>query len=173
MKRNKLLAIVVTMVIVGFGAILLATSGTDKQTAPDFTLKDMDGNLVSLSDYEGKVIILDFWATWCEPCKALVPLLEKLADEYQGKFILAKVDVDQNQQLAGHFGVRSVPTVKLVKDGQIIDEFSGVIPDTEIRDKRNAHIVAESNIQLEQARTLQQQGQTQQAIDTFQQLIID
>ncbi|MGD8525943.1 MAG: thioredoxin [Thioalkalispiraceae bacterium] len=119
------------------------------------------------------LVLVDFWATWCGPCQTLVPLLEKLADEYQGKFILAKVDVDQNQQLAGHFGVRSVPTVKLVKQGQIVDEFTGVIPDVEIRNKLDAHIENESQGQLEQALALHQQGETQQALEIMQQLIID
>jgi len=120
-----------------------------------------------------QLVLVDFWATWCGPCQTLVPLLEKLADEYKGKFILAKVDVDQSQQLAGHFGVRSVPTVKLVKDGQIVDEFTGVIPDTEIRKKLDTHIANESINQVDEALALHQQGQTQQAIDLLQQLIID
>lgn len=120
-----------------------------------------------------QLVLVDFWATWCGPCQTLVPLLEKLADEYKGKFILAKVDVDQSQQLAGHFGVRSVPTVKLVKDGQIVDEFTGVIPDAEIRKKLDTHIANESINQVDEALALHQQGQTQQAIDLLQQLIID
>lgn len=118
-------------------------------------------------------VMVDFWATWCEPCKTLVPILEQLANEYQGSFILAKVDVDQNQQLAGQFGVRSVPTVKIVKDGQIIDEFTGVIADTEIRAKLDQHINRESDNKIDQANALYTQGETEQAIAMMQQVIMD
>lgn len=118
-------------------------------------------------------VMVDFWATWCGPCQTLVPMLEQLANEYNGGFILAKVDVDQNQQLASQFGVRSVPTVKIVKDGQIVDEFTGVIPDTEIRKKLDAHVSRESDSKVDQANSLYAQGDTEQAIATMQQLIID
>ena len=78
-------------------------------------------------------VLVDFWAPWCEPCKQLGPVLEKLATEYHGSFQLAKVDVDQEPQLADAFQVRSIPTVFLVKDGQIADGFPGVLPEGQIR----------------------------------------
>ena len=78
-------------------------------------------------------VLVDFWATWCGPCKSLGPLLEKLAAEFNGGFLLAKVDVDAEQQLAGYFQIRSVPTVLLIKDGQIVDGFPGVIPEGQLR----------------------------------------
>ena len=78
-------------------------------------------------------VLVDFWATWCGPCKALTPLLEKLAAGYHGAFRLAKVDVDREQQLAGYFQIRSVPTLVLVKDGQIVDGFPGALPEGQLR----------------------------------------
>ena len=70
-------------------------------------------------------VLVDFWAAWCGPCKSLGPVLEKLAQEYAGGFLLAKVDVDKEQQLAGYFQIKSIPTVMLLKDGQIVDGFPG------------------------------------------------
>lgn len=75
-------------------------------------------------------VLVDFWATWCGPCQSLMPILEQLAQSYQGKFLLAKVEIDSQQGLASQFGVRSVPTVKLVKNGQIVDEFTGALPES-------------------------------------------
>ncbi len=79
-------------------------------------------------------VLVDFWASWCEPCKTLGPMLEKLAGEYHGAFELAKVDVDAEQQIAAAFQIRSVPTVFLVKGGQLVDGFPGAIPEGQLRE---------------------------------------
>ena len=79
-------------------------------------------------------VLVDFWASWCEPCKTLGPMLEKLAGEYHGAFQLAKVDVDAEQQIAAAFQIRSVPTVFLVKGGQLVDGFPGALPEGQIRE---------------------------------------
>lgn len=78
-------------------------------------------------------IIVDFWATWCGPCKTLGPILEKLAAEYNGAFKVAKVDVDQEQQLAAMFQVRSVPTMVVFKEGQMLGAIPGALPEGELR----------------------------------------
>jgi putative thioredoxin len=78
-------------------------------------------------------VVMDFWAEWCGPCKVLKPILEKLAEEYQGKFILAKINADHNQDLAAQFGVRGIPSVKAVFNGELLEEFSGAIPEAEVR----------------------------------------
>jgi putative thioredoxin len=84
-------------------------------------------------------VLVDFWATWCGPCKTLGPMLEKLAGEYHGAFALAKVDVDKEQQIAAAFQIRSVPTVFLVKGGQIVDGFPGAVPEGQLREFLSQH----------------------------------
>ena len=84
-------------------------------------------------------VLVDFWATWCGPCKTLGPILEKLCSEYDGAFKLAKIDCDKEQQLAGMFGVRSIPTVVLIRDGQIIDGFAGALPESQVREFLSRH----------------------------------
>ena len=96
---------------------------------------------VSLEEFETKVItpsqnvpvVVDFWAPWCEPCKTLKPMLEKLAEEYAGRFLLAMVNADENPEISQHFGVRSIPSVKVLFQGQLVDEFTGALPEGEIR----------------------------------------
>jgi len=97
---------------------------------------------VSLQDFEEKIVaasfkqpvVIDFWAPWCAPCKVLKPILEKLADEYAGKFLLAKVNSDENQELAVRYGVRGIPSVKAMVKGQIVNEFTGAQPENVVRD---------------------------------------
>ena len=97
---------------------------------------------VSIQDFEAKVllpaqevpVVVDFWAPWCEPCKVLKPMLEKLAEEYKGRFLLAMVNADENPELSQHFGVRSIPSVKVLFQGQLVDEFNGALPEAQIRE---------------------------------------
>ena len=84
-------------------------------------------------------VLVDFWATWCGPCNTLGPLLEKLAADYNGAFLLAKVDVDKEQELAAAFQIRSVPTVMLVKDGELVDGFPGALPEGQLREFLTHH----------------------------------
>ena len=85
-------------------------------------------------------VIVDVWAEWCAPCKQLMPVLEKLAQEYQGAFRLAKVNADEQQELTASLGVRSLPTIILVKDGQAVDGFSEALPESEIRKVLEKHV---------------------------------
>lgn len=118
-------------------------------------------------------VLVDFWATWCGPCQSLMPVLEKLAAEYQGQFLLAKVEIDQQQELATHFGVRSVPTVKLVKNGQIVDEFTGAQGEGAIRALLDRHIERETDKRMAQAIEQYEQGDSEAALQEMQQIILD
>src|SRR4029079_15294617 len=106
----------------------------------DATLAGFEQDVILASSEQP--ILVDFWATWCGPCKTLGPILEKLADEYAGGFRLAKVDVDQEQQLAGYFQIKSIPTVMLLKDGQIVDGFPGALPEGQLREFLQHHGIA-------------------------------
>ncbi len=99
-------------------------------------------------------VLVDFWATWCGPCKTLGPMLEKLAGEYHGAFELAKVDVDKEQQIAAAFQIRSVPTVFLVKGGQIVDGFPGAVPEGQLREFLTQHGVVPLEATPEEAETV-------------------
>jgi putative thioredoxin len=96
-------------------------------------------------------VLVDFWAEWCGPCKTLGPILEKLAGEYNGAFRLAKIDVDKEQQLAAAFQVRSIPTVYLVKDGQLVDGFPGALPEGQLREFLTHHGIVPGTPQEEVA----------------------
>jgi putative thioredoxin len=99
--------------------------------ALDVGRADFQKNVIEESSR--RPVVVDFWAPWCGPCKSLKPILEKLAAEYGGKFLLAKVNSDDNQELAARYGVRGIPSVKAFIDGQPVDEFSGAIPEGEVR----------------------------------------
>ncbi len=77
-------------------------------------------------------VLVDFWAEWCGPCKMVAPVLEELAKEYDGKLKIAKVDVDQNQQVAGSFNIRSIPTLLFFKNGQVVKQLIGAHPKTKL-----------------------------------------
>jgi putative thioredoxin len=84
-------------------------------------------------------VLVDFWAEWCSPCKMLMPILTQLAEEYQGQFVLAKVNTDEQQELATQYGIRSIPTLKLFRRGRVVEEVAGVQSETMLRNLIDKH----------------------------------
>ena len=109
-------------------------------------------------------VVVDFWADWCAPCKQLMPLLEKLADEYAGAFLLAKINADEQQGISQQLGVRSLPTVMVFKDGQPVDGFAGAQPETAVRELLQKHLPSPWDAKIAEATELLDQGNTADAV---------
>jgi putative thioredoxin len=103
-------------------------------------VNDKDFSVKVLGQSSKIPVVVDFYADWCGPCQALGPVLEKLAHEYNGKFILAKANVDNCPKLSEKYGVMSIPAVKLFKNGKVASEFTGMIPESKIKDWLNSQL---------------------------------
>jgi putative thioredoxin len=108
-------------------------------------------------------ILVDFWAVWCQPCRILGPVLEKLEKEANGGWMLVKVNTDEEPEIAQHFQIRSIPAVKLFSEGKVIGEFIGALPEVEVRKWLEKHLPNESKSQLEMAKTMLQSGNPSKA----------
>ena len=134
---------------------------------------------VGIQDFQAQVlensfkqpVLVDFWADWCQPCKTLMPMLAKLADEYAGKFHLAKVDTEAQQELAAHFQIKSLPTMKLFVNGQLVDERMGALPEPEIRAFIDKYLTSETDEIMTAARNASLEGRSEEALELINQAL--
>ncbi len=125
-------------------------------TAANFESVVLDGSFE-------RPVLVDFWADWCAPCRMLMPILAKLADDYRGRFILAKLNTEEERELAAQFGIRSLPTVQLFKDGQPVDQFMGALPEGQVREFLDRHLPRASDGLLAQAQGMLAAGDLSRA----------
>lgn len=137
----------------------------------DVTESDFEYQVLAYS--QNTPVVVDFWASWCVPCKVLGPILEKLAMEGQGSFRLARLDVDANPNLAMRFNVRSIPSVKAFKNGAVVSEFNGALPEPRVRDFISAIAPAKDDLMIEKGLSLLRLNQPEEAEHTFRQVLDD
>ena len=122
-----------------------------------------------LEESHRRPVLVDFWAAWCGPCKQLMPVLQKIAGDYGGAFRLAKVNSDENQELAGQYGVRSLPTIMCFRNGEVVDQKMGVQPESAIREMLDRYIERPSDTHRQQALSALQAGDAAGAVKALEQ----
>jgi putative thioredoxin len=126
-----------------------------------------------IDESRNRPVVVDFWADWCQPCKVLMPLLEKIASEYRGAFLLAKVNADQQQMITQQFGVRSLPTVMVIQNGQPVDGFVGAQPEAQVRQMLEKYLPKPWDGLLQMAEEAMAQGDFSEALPPLRQAFED
>lgn len=103
-------------------------------------LEITDANFEQLVLKSDKPVMVDFWAEWCGPCRMVGPVVDELYTEYEGKAVIGKVNVDENPEIAGRYGIRSIPTILFIKNGQVVDKSVGAVPKAQLADKLAAQV---------------------------------
>jgi putative thioredoxin len=116
-------------------------------------------------------VVVDFWAEWCSPCRMLDPILQQLVEEEQGSFRLAKVNVDENPNLAMRYDIRGIPAVKGFRDGQVVAEFTGAQPESKVREFIQKVIPSVADLKIEKAKSLLRAEEWKEAADIYQQIL--
>ena len=139
----------------------------------DVTMENFEANVIAAS--QTTPVLVDFWADWCAPCKSLGPVLEKLEADYQGRFQLVKINADTEQQLAGAFGVKSLPTCILLMGGRPVDGFMGALPEGKVREFLDKHLPSDNDLaaqaDAQEAEQLINAGDAQAAIAKLQEAL--
>jgi len=137
------------------------------ETANIVDIDEGNAQQLLIDESFNRPVVVDFWAEWCEPCKQLMPMLEKLATEYKGAFLLAKVNADEQQMLAQQLGVKSLPTVMVIKEGQPVDGFSGAQPESAVREVLEKYVPSPQADALLEAEQLLAEGDIPAALSLY------
>jgi putative thioredoxin len=129
------------------------SSPQDRRWVIDVTVDSFQSDVLDQSSQ--RPVVVDFWASWCAPCRMLGPLLEKLAEEFDGQFVLAKIDSEAHPDLAAQFGVQSIPAVYGLRNGEVVLQFNGLLPEEQLRDFIGQLLPTEDELLVQKAEGLQ------------------
>ena len=141
------------------------------ETATVVEVTDDDFQTAVLDESSRRPVVVDFWAEWCQPCRMIGPVLERLAEEHRGQFLLAKLDVDANPQASYAFRIQSIPAVKAFRDGHLVSEFVGAIPEGSIRAWLASLLPSEADKLVEEAERAEREGREEEADRLFREVL--